>query len=78
MRAIVVALTAVLVAPLAFVLLLSFAYPVALMLGMAGLEAGSALAARLVSLLAALFAPGALPTWIPRVATILALSARGG
>ncbi len=75
MRAIVVALTAVLVAPLAFVLLLSFAYPVALMLGMAGLEAGSALAARLVSLLAALFAPGALPTWIPRVATILALSA---
>jgi predicted acylesterase/phospholipase RssA len=75
MRALVVALAAVLAAPLAFVLLLSLVYPVALTLGMAGLESGSSLAARVASILAALFAPGALPTWIPRVATLLALAA---
>lgn len=74
MQGLVVALVAVLAMPLAVVLLLSLVYPVALSLGMAGLDSSSALAARVAALLAALFAPGALPTWIPRVATLVALA----
>lgn len=75
MQGLLIALAGVLAAPLLFVLLLSLLYPVALALGMAGLESGSALAARVASILANLFGPGALPTWIPRVATLLALAA---
>ncbi len=75
LRALVIGLIVVLAAPLAFVLLLSLAYPVALTLGMAGFDAGSALAARVASMLAGLFSPGALPTWIPRLAMLLSLAA---
>ena len=66
------ALIAVLAAPLAVLLVGLLIYPFALVLGMAGLDAGAAFVQRALDGLASAFGPTALPTWIPRAATLLA------
>ncbi len=66
-----VALVAVLAAPLAVLLVGLLIYPLALVLGMAGFDSGAALVQRALDGLASAFGPAALPTWIPRAATLL-------
>jgi hypothetical protein len=61
------AIIGVLVSPLVFVAIGLFAYLIGLILGMAGLELGAALMRQYSEMLAAAFAPGALPTWLPRL-----------
>jgi hypothetical protein len=62
------ALLAVLAIPAAVILLGLIVYPIALLLGMAGLDAGARLVDGFVASLAQAFSPAALPTWIPRLA----------
>lgn len=64
-----VAAAAVVAAPPALVVAGLAVYPVALLLGMAGLDAGAALVEQSLDLLARAFAPTALPTWVPRLVT---------
>ena len=61
--------------PAAIISLGLIVYPVALLLGMSGLDAGARFIEGFVGLLSSLFAPGMLPTWIPRVAALLAAGA---
>jgi hypothetical protein len=61
------AVAGILVSPLLFLVLGLLVYLVGLLLGMAGLEWGATFAAQYANLLAAAFAPGALPTWLPRL-----------
>jgi len=68
-------LLGVLVVPLIAILLVASIYPVALGLGMAGLESGASLAQTALAGLGWAFGPGALPTWVPRL--VLALSMTG-
>lgn len=70
-----VALLAVLAAPLTVLLVAAAVYPIALALGMTGLALGAELSRGLLDLVGRLFAPQALPTWIPRA--VFALSALG-
>jgi hypothetical protein len=65
----------ILLAPLAVVLVLAVVYPLALVLGMAGLDAGAAVVRDTFGWLATLFGPAALPTWIPRLSTLVTLAA---
>ncbi len=58
-------------APVALVALGLVFYPIALALGMLGLNTGAELVQALLDVLDALFRPGGLPTWIPRVVTLL-------
>lgn len=50
------------------------AYPVGLLLGMAGLEAGARLTNAYSVILAGAFAPDALPTWLPRLVALALLT----
>lgn len=71
----VIALLAVLAIPLLTLVAVAAVYPIALALGMAGLESGTALGQGLLGLVGAVFGPGALPTWLPRL--VLAIAAAG-
>jgi hypothetical protein len=72
LRSLAVAIVSVLAAPVILVVIGLVFYPIALALGMVGLEAGAELVQALLDVLAALFSPPALPTWIPRLAMLLA------
>ncbi|HQZ40400.1 MAG TPA: hypothetical protein PLH72_15305 [Vicinamibacterales bacterium] len=72
LRALVVALLAVLAVPLAVLMMVAAVYPVALGLGMLGLDSGASLAGRALAAVGAAFGPGALPTWVPRIALVVA------
>jgi hypothetical protein len=50
-------------------------YPIALLLGMAGLDAGAQFVESFVRSLSRAFSPGALPTWIPRLAMLCSTAA---
>lgn len=50
-------------------------YPVALLLGMGGLELASSLVDGYARILGASFAPAALPTWLPRLITVVVVAA---
>lgn len=69
--ALIVALAVVLVSPLSVLFLALVVYPIGLGLGMAGLDAGAQVLDWYAGLLTRLFAPAALPTWLPRLATAL-------
>ncbi|MEO8682994.1 MAG: hypothetical protein ABI665_28370, partial [Vicinamibacterales bacterium] len=69
------AFVVVFLAPLLVVALVAIVYPVALVLGMSGLDAGAQAMQSFLGGLAAAFAPGALPTWIPRAIAVLSGSA---
>jgi hypothetical protein len=66
-----VALLAVLAIPAAVILLGLIVYPIALLLGMAGLAVGAYFVDGFVWSLGRAFSPPALPTWIPRLAGLL-------
>jgi hypothetical protein len=70
-----VALIAVLAVPAAVIMLALFVYPIALVLGMAGLQSGARLVEFFVSFLNVAFSPSALPTWIPRLALLVSTAA---
>lgn len=76
-RAILLLLTliaGVAAAPLAFLALAILVYPIGLLLGMVGLESGATLVSGYASLVGRAFAPGALPTWLPRIIAGLTLA----
>ena len=77
LRKVALAIVAVLAAPVALVVLGLVFYPLALALGMLGLNAGAELVQAMLDVLAALFRPAALPTWIPRVVMLLSGTAVG-
>lgn len=62
---------AVLLSPLLFLAAALAVYPAGALLGMAGLDAGVGVVQAYADMLAAAFAPARLPTWIPRVVTVL-------
>ena len=66
------ALLVVLAVPAAIILLGFIVYPIALVLGMAGLDAGAQFVQWFLGGVGRSFAPAALPTWIPRLAALLA------
>lgn len=70
-----VALIAVLAIPAAVLMLAVVVYPIALVLGMAGLESGSRLIGFFLTFLNYAFAPDALPSWIPRLSLLLCTAA---
>ncbi len=70
-----VALLAVLAVPAAVILLGLVVYPLALLLGMAGLAVGAYFIEGFVWTLGQAFAPAALPTWIPRLAALISTGA---
>ena len=57
--------------PAAVILLGLVVYPIALVLGMAGLDAGARFVQSFLETLTLAFSPPALPTWIPRLASLL-------
>ncbi|MGE0364045.1 MAG: patatin-like phospholipase family protein [Vicinamibacterales bacterium] len=65
------AAAALVVSPLLLLAGALVVWPVALALGLLGLDAGAALAGRYAELVAWAFAPGQLPTWIPRLVLLL-------
>ena len=69
--ALVAAIIGVLASPLLVFAAAIVIYPIGLLLGMAGLEAGARAASAYSQLLTAAFAPGALPTWLPRLVALL-------
>ena len=75
LRWLAIALLAVLAVPAAVILLGLIVYPIALLLGMAGLDAGAQFVEGFVWSLSRAFAPPALPTWIPRLAALCATAA---
>lgn len=72
LRWLAVGLVAVFAIPAAVILLGLIVYPIALMLGMSGLDAGARFVQSFIETLTLAFSPGALPTWIPRLASLLA------
>lgn len=70
-----VALLAIVAVPAAVLLLGLLVYPFALLLGMAGLEAGARFIEGFVWSLSQAFAPALLPTWIPRLAALCSAAA---
>ncbi|MGH9385032.1 MAG: patatin-like phospholipase family protein [Vicinamibacterales bacterium] len=72
LRKLALAIASVLIAPVLIVVIGLLFYPIALALGMLGLNTGAELVQALLDVLAALFLPGALPTMIPRLVTLLA------
>jgi len=75
LRWLAIGLVAVLAIPAAVILLGLVVYPVALLLGMAGLDAGARFVQSFLETLTLAFSPAALPTWIPRLASLLAAAA---
>jgi hypothetical protein len=75
LRLLGIGLIAVLAIPASVLMLAIFVYPIALVLGMAGLESGSRLIGFFLTFLNYAFAPGALPSWIPRLALLLCTAA---
>ena len=75
LRWLMIALLLVLAVPAAVILLGLVVYPIALLLGMAGLDAGARLVEGFIATLSQLFSPPALPTWIPRLATLFSTAA---
>jgi hypothetical protein len=75
LRLLGIALIAILAIPAAVLLLAVFVYPIALVLGMAGLQSGSRFVEFYFGFLTMAFAPAALPTWIPRLALLLSTAA---
>ena len=81
LRWLMVALLFVLAIPAAVLMLGLIVYPFALLLGMAGLEAGATFVDGFVYWIGQAFIPSALPTWVPRFAALfstLALMVLGG
>jgi hypothetical protein len=70
-----IALLAILAIPAVFLLLGLIVYPIALLLGMAGLDAGAQFVESFIALLSRAFAPPALPTWIPRLLALCSTAA---
>ncbi|HWI16720.1 MAG TPA: patatin-like phospholipase family protein [Vicinamibacterales bacterium] len=70
LRWLMFALLIVLAIPAAVILLGLVVYPIALLLGMAGLEAGATFVDGFVYWIGQAFVPAALPTWIPRLAAL--------
>jgi hypothetical protein len=68
-------LIGVLAIPAAVVLAGLIVYPIALLLGMSGLDAGARFVGSFLEMLTRAFSPGWLPTWIPRLVTLLAAAA---
>jgi hypothetical protein len=75
LRWLALALLAILAVPAAVLLLALVVYPFALLLGMAGLDAGARFVESFVSTLGSAFSPPALPTWIPRLAALVSTAA---
>jgi hypothetical protein len=75
LRWLAIALLAVLAIPAAVMLLFLVVYPIALLLGMAGLDAGARLVDAFLAALTQAFSPGVLPTWIPRLAALFSATA---
>jgi predicted acylesterase/phospholipase RssA len=71
----IAAIAGVLLSPLLFLAAGVVAYVIGLVLGMAGIDAGASVMRNYADTLAAAFAPGALPTWLPRLVTLLVLAA---
>jgi Patatin-like phospholipase len=67
------ALAGVLASPFVFLALAIVAYPLSLIFGMVGLDQGASVMQRYLDLLAGAFAPGALPTWLPRLITVIVI-----
>lgn len=72
LRWLAIGLVAVFAIPAAVILVGLLVYAIALVLGMAGLDAGARFVQAFVETLALAFSPAALPTWIPRLAALLA------
>lgn len=68
-------LIAVLAIPAVVIVVGLVVYPIALVLGMSGLDAGARFVQSFFETLTQAFSPGALPTWIPRLAGLLAAAA---
>ena len=75
LRLLGIALIAVLAVPAGVLMLGIFVYPVALVLGMAGLQSGARFVEFYLSFLGLAFSPPALPTWIPRLVLLLSTAA---
>jgi hypothetical protein len=75
LRLLGIALIAVLAVPAGVLLLGVFVYPIALVLGMAGLQSGARFVEFYLSFVGLAFSPPALPTWIPRLALLLSTAA---
>jgi hypothetical protein len=75
LRLLAIAMIAVLAVPVGVVLLGLLVYPIALVLGMAGLESGARFIEFYLSFLGLAFLSPALPTWIPRLALLLSTAA---
>jgi hypothetical protein len=75
LRWLMIALLLVLAVPAAVILLGLIVYPIALLLGMAGLDAGAKFVEGFIGTLSQLFSPPALPTWIPRLAALFSTAA---
>lgn len=69
------ALVGVFASPLLFLALAIVVYPVGLLLGMAGLDRGEMLIGQYTDLVSGAFQPAALPTWLPRLITLLVILA---
>ncbi len=72
LRWLAVGLVVVFAIPAAVMMVGLVVYPIALVLGMSGLDAGARFVPLFLDLLTSAFSPGALPTWIPRIASLLA------
>jgi hypothetical protein len=70
----VAALVGLLASPLLFFALALVVYPIGLLLGLGGLDAGARLIEAYTSLLSAAFAPAALPTWLPRLVAAIVIA----
>lgn len=68
------ALVGLFASPLLFLAAAIVLYPIGLLLGMAGLDSGAAVMQRYVTLVAAAFSPGALPTWLPRLIALVVIA----
>jgi predicted acylesterase/phospholipase RssA len=73
--ALTAALAGLLASPLLFFALALVIYPVGLLLGLGGLDAGTRLITTYTTLLGAAFAPDALPTLLPRLITAVVIGA---
>jgi len=74
LRGLLWAMLAVLAVPALALLLAAGIYPIALALGMAGLEHGADVARAALEAVGAAFAPDGLPTWVPRLVTFIGLA----
>jgi len=75
LRRLGIGLVAILAVPAAVILTGLFFYPVALVLGMAGMDPGARFVQEFIAWLTLAFSSGALPTWIPRLVLLLATAA---